>query len=114
MKVLFLIILLSSSSFLSAWNEQQHDSAAQIAGKTLATTAIATFTGGVLLSAMRVCRWSQALDNNYSFIAIAAALLYAQYKTVEQVVGQEYKTPSLYASIVTTLGMAGLIIYQGK
>jgi len=115
MKALLLTLLLSSSCF-AGWNSEEvhHDSAGQIAGKIAATVAVSTFTGGTLLAAQRVCRWSEVLDSPFSFIAIAAALLYAQDKIVEEVVGDEYRKPSLYASIVIMLGMAGTIIYQGR
>ena len=112
MKKILLLSLLFTSSF-SGWNSVQ-DTPAQIAGKVVVTATISTFTGGVLLAAQRVCRWSEVLDTPYSFLAIAAALLYGQHKIVEETVGEEYKIPSLYTSIAVMLGMAGYLIYQGK
>lgn len=120
MKVLFLISLLATSVCAAdfSWNTKENDpiirdTAAKIAGKTAVTLAAAAVTGGALLAAQRVCRWSEVLDSPYSFLAIAAALLYAQDKTVEEILGEEYSKPSLYASIVMMLAMAGVIIHQG-
>lgn len=121
MKVLCIVLLLSTlSSFSLGWHTKpevvpapvQHDSAAKIIGKSAATTAVATFTGGVLLATLRVCKWADALNSNFSFFAIGAALLYCQHKIVSEVIGDDYTFPSVYTSLVTMLGMAGAIIYH--
>jgi len=114
MKVLVFVLLFSSSCF-AGWGTEQtsHDSTGKIVGKVAITAAVSTFTGGVLLAAQRVCKWSEVLDSPYSFLAVAAALLYAQAKIVEETIGEEYRNASLYSSIVMMLGMAGVLIYQG-